>query len=167
MRSARSLREGSRSARSPHLSGAGRSIRAMRRALRARVPLVCSLPYAVRYWPNPAHKQETTEAGPPRWRPDKEPCPRGMTTAERRELLQASIPIDRDDPASRRFALRRTAQQLEFYDIKHTRMVDGEHEFHGHPATWVPTQVLRVFRDRGDLTAAEYRQRAQDFGCPP
>jgi hypothetical protein len=46
-------------------------------------------------------------------------------------------------------------------------MVDGECEFHGHPATWVPTQVLRVFRDRGDLTAAEYRQRAQDFGCPP
>ena len=27
------------------------------------------------YYPNPAHKTETTEAGPPRWRPDKEPCP--------------------------------------------------------------------------------------------
>jgi hypothetical protein len=44
----------------------------------------------MRYWPNPAHKQETTEAGPPQWRPGKEPCPREMTVAERDELLTAA-----------------------------------------------------------------------------
>ena len=30
----------------------------------------------MRYWPNPAHKRETTEAGPPAWSPDKDPCPK-------------------------------------------------------------------------------------------
>ena len=42
------------------------------------------------YYLNPAHKTETTEAGPPRWRPDKEPCPR-MTPRERTTLLQESV----------------------------------------------------------------------------
>lgn len=121
----------------------------------------------MRYWPNPAHKQETTEAGPPQWRPGKEPCPREMTVAERDELLECSVPLDAEDAGSRRFALRRTTRRLEFYDVKHTGIVESEHEFHGHPATWVPTQVLRIFRDRGDLTAAEYRKCAQGFGCPP
>ena len=51
--------------------------------------LRCSLPVVesmdgrpgsmMRYFPNPAHKRETTEAGPPRWRPDKEPCPAERT----------------------------------------------------------------------------------------
>ncbi len=39
---------------------------------------------------NPAHKVETTEAGPPAWRPDKTPCPKGMTLAERTQPLPAS-----------------------------------------------------------------------------
>jgi hypothetical protein len=39
----------------------------------------------MRYWPNPAHKAETTEAGPPLWTPDKDLCPTGMTVAERRD----------------------------------------------------------------------------------
>lgn len=90
-----------------------------------------------------------------------------MTVAERDELLERSVPLDAEDAGSRRFALRRTTRRLEFYDVKHTGMVESEHEFHGHPATRVPTQVLRIFRDRGDLTDAEYRKCAQGFGCPP
>ena len=42
------------------------------------------------YFPNPAHKTAMTESGPPRWRPDKEPCPR-MTPRERTRLLQESL----------------------------------------------------------------------------
>jgi hypothetical protein len=89
-----------------------------------------------------------------------------MTPAERDELLAVSVPVDPDDPASRRFTLRRTAAGLELFDIKHTRAVEGDHEFHGHPATWVPTKILRAFRDAGRITAAEYRDLARGFGCP-
>src|SRR2546430_1085900 len=118
------------------------------------------------YWPNPAHKRETTEAGPPRWRPDKEPCPSGMTVAERDQLLQDAVPIDASDAASRRFAVRRSLRALELYDIKRTGDVNGEPEFHGHPATFVPAKVLRTFRDLGRISQAEYRQLIKDFGCP-
>jgi NAD(P)-dependent dehydrogenase (short-subunit alcohol dehydrogenase family) len=55
-----------------------------------------------------------------------------------------------EDASSRRFALRRTTQRLEFYDVKHTGIVESKHEFHGHPATWVPTRILRILRARGD-----------------
>ena len=86
----------------------------------------------VRYWPNPAHKSETTEAGPPVWRPDKEKCPDDMTVTERDDLLAASIPLT-NEPQSRRFAVRRTNQRLELFDVKCHGTVDGEPEFHGHP----------------------------------
>jgi hypothetical protein len=52
----------------------------------------------MRYWPNPAHKTETTEAGPPLWTPDKDLCPTGMTIAERRDLLGTSGPANEEDP---------------------------------------------------------------------
>ena len=51
----------------------------------------------LRYWPNPSHKTETTEAGPPRWNPDKDKCPSDMTVAERNELLKASIAVEPSD----------------------------------------------------------------------
>lgn len=119
------------------------------------------------YWPNPAHKRQTTEAGPPRWSPAKEPCPHDLTVAERDELLGSAVPMRADDPTSRRFAMRRTMLGLEFFAIKHTRSVGDDHEFHGHPATWVPTRILRDFRDSGRISQAEYRELAQGFGCPP
>ena len=37
-----------------------------------------------------------------------------------------------------------------------TREVDGEPEFHGHPATHIPNKVLRALRERGDISAAEF-----------
>ena len=109
----------------------------------------------MRYWPNPAHKRETTEAGPPRWRPDKQPCPNDMTVAERNQLLETSIP-DPDAPRPRRFNVRRGPRGLELYEAKLTREVDGEPEFHGHPATRIPNKVLRALRERGDISAAEF-----------
>ena len=59
---------------------------------------------SMRYFANPAHKRETTEAGPPRWRSDKEPCSEGMTLRERTELLRESVaesPIHRRLPVLR------------------------------------------------------------------
>jgi hypothetical protein len=90
-----------------------------------------------------------------------------MTVNERRELLAASLPIDPDDPHSRRFAVRRSEVGLELYDAKcHGEASNGEPEFHGHPATFVPVKILRQFREAGSITSAEYRRLVRDFGCP-
>jgi hypothetical protein len=120
----------------------------------------------MRYWPNPAHKRETTVAGPPAWRPDKEPCPDDLSVDERDELLEASIPRDPEDPASRRWVARRGPNGLELYDVKCSGEVAGEPEFHGHPASFVPAVVLRQLRDAGQITAVEYRQLTKTLGCP-
>lgn len=118
----------------------------------------------MRYWPNPAHKLETTEAGPPRWRPGKEPCPAGMTVAERQELLEASIPAG-DDPRSRRYAVRRDATgRLEFFEAKWTEDRSGDPVFHGHPTRRVPAAVLRRFVKDGRISRAEYRACLSEFG---
>lgn len=119
----------------------------------------------MRYWPNPAHKRETTEAGPPEWHPDKSPCPDDLSVAERDELLKSSVPVAPDNECARRYALRRSASGLELYDLKFTRIVDGEPEFHGHPASRVPARILRKFRDQGELSPAEYRRLIKSFGC--
>ena len=118
----------------------------------------------MRYFANAAHKLETTEAGPPRWYPDKEPCPKGMTLRERTELLRQSIPEDPDSPTSTRFAVRRGDSGLEFFAARMTRMVDGEVEYHGYPTRQVPGRVLRHFKDQGRITQAEYRSLVKRLG---
>ena len=121
----------------------------------------------MRYVPNPAHKRETTEAGPPRWRPDKEPCPLEMTPRERAALLRDSVPEHADSPSSRRFAVRRGRSGLEFFAAQATRTTEGgEVEYHGYPTHRhrVPGKVLRRFRDRSDITTAEYRQLVRRLG---
>lgn len=90
-----------------------------------------------------------------------------MSVAERDRLLKAAISVETASPSSRRYAFRRGGRGLEFFDIKRTRQLGEDHEFHGHPAEWVPAMVLRAFRDRGDLSPAEYRELVQDFGSPP
>ena len=115
------------------------------------------------YYPNRAHKRETTEAGPPGWRPDKEPCP-DMTPEERTELLRESVARDPSLPTSQRFAVRRTGTGLEFFTARMTREVDGDIEFHGYPTTHVPGLVLRRFRDEGQITPAEYRRQVKRLG---
>lgn len=113
----------------------------------------------MRYKPNPAHKRETTEAGPPRWRPGKALCPSSMTAAARNELLQSSVPENRDNPASTRFAVRRGSSGLEFFVARATLIArNGEVEYHGYPAKCVPGNVLKLFFERGDINKAEYRK---------
>jgi hypothetical protein len=121
----------------------------------------------MRYWPDPAHKIETTEAGPPSWAPSKDKCPAGMTVAERRALLEASVPYDPLDAPSRRFAIRRVEAGLELFDVKWTEDdAGGEPVFHGHPASRVPRPVLKQWRDNGTLTPAEYRRLSRELpGC--
>lgn len=118
----------------------------------------------MRYFANPAHKLETTEAGPPRWRPDKEPCPEGMTLRQRTELLRASIAEDPESPVSPRFAVRREERGLEFFTARVTRVVDGEVEYHGYPTRRVPGTVLRQFRVQGRISQAEYRNLVKRLG---
>ena len=115
------------------------------------------------YFPNPAHKRETTEAGPPRWRPDKEPCP-NMTPRERATLLQQSLAKDPGSPTSQRFAIRRGTSGLEFFTARVTRVVNANVEFHGYPTGQVPASVLRRFRDQGRITNAEYRSLLKRLG---
>ena len=118
----------------------------------------------MRYWPNPAHKKETTEAGPPRWHPGKTACPSDMTLRERRQLLVTSIALDPNEPHSRRFNIRRGTEGLEIFEAKFTQDIDGDAEFHGYPCTFVPGQILRTFRDDGRITEAEYRRLVKTFG---
>lgn len=119
----------------------------------------------MRYFPNPAHKLETTEAGPPRWRPNKEPCPPEMTTRQRAALLRDSIPERPDLPDSRRFAVRRGESGLEFFTAQATQVLEGgEVEYHGYPTNRVPGRVLRRFMARGDVTRAEYRRLVRELG---
>jgi hypothetical protein len=115
------------------------------------------------YYPNPAHKRGTTEAGPPRWRPDKEPCP-NMTPAERDSLLQGSVAKDPGSPTSQRFAVRRGASGLEFFTARVTRVVNDDVEYHGYPTSQVPGSVLRRFRDQGRISGAEYRSLLKRLG---
>ena len=115
------------------------------------------------YFPNPAHKRETTEAGPPRWRPDKEPCP-NMSPQERAALLQDSIAIDPGSPTSQRFAFRRGESGLEFFTARTTQVVNGDVEFHGYPTPHVPGRVLRRFRDQDLISNAEYRSLVKRLG---
>lgn len=112
----------------------------------------------MRYWPNPAHKKETTAEGPPRWNPDKSRCPDDMTVAERQQLLEGSVPENPDAAGSRRFALRRTQSGLEWFAARLTRFDDGVPVFHGYPEPAVPARVLRVFLERGDIKPAEYKR---------
>ena len=118
----------------------------------------------MRYFANPAHKVETTEAGPPSWRPDKTPCPKGMTLDERAELLRHSVAEDPDSPTSRRFAIRRNESGLEIFAAQMTRIVDGESEYHGYPTDHVPGKVLRHFRDNGTITRPEYKKLVKRLG---
>lgn len=118
----------------------------------------------MRYWPNPAHKRETTVAGPPAWRPNKDPCPDDLAVEERDELLATSLPKDGAAPHSRRYNARRTDRGLELYEAKWHADVDGEPEFHGHPTRRVPGRVLRALRDEGKITVAEYRKLVKEFG---
>lgn len=116
----------------------------------------------MRYFPNPAHKLETTEAGPPRWWPDKEPCPR-MSPQERDVLLRDSVALDPESETSRRYAVHRGDSGLEFFEAKCTRVVEGDPEYHGHPTSRVPSKVLRIFRDRGLITTPEYRRAVRQL----
>ena len=115
------------------------------------------------YFPNPAHKTAMTEAGPPRWRPDKEPCPK-MTQRERTRLLQESVAKDPDSPTSQRFAVRRGSSGLEFFTARMTQVVNDDVEYHGYPTSHVPGSVLRRFRDQGRITKADYRRLVKRLG---
>lgn len=88
-----------------------------------------------------------------------------MTPRERTLLLQGSTAEDPDLPTSRRFAVRRNdSGGLEFFAAQHTRIVDGESEYHGYPTQYVPGKVLRQFRDDGVISNAEYRKLIKWLG---
>jgi hypothetical protein len=90
-----------------------------------------------------------------------------MTIDERNGLFEASLPIDPDDSRSRRYALRRSVSGVEFFDIEHTGTIEGDEEFHGHPASWVPARILRRFLDSGTLSRAEYEALVRTMGSKP
>jgi hypothetical protein len=111
----------------------------------------------MRYWPNPVHKRRMTEAGRGRWRPDKTPCPDDLTVAERDALFAASVPDDPGNPCSRRYNVRRTQLGLELFEAQCARD-GGDIVCHGYPTSHIPPRVLRVLRDAGRITRAEYER---------
>jgi hypothetical protein len=111
------------------------------------------------YAPNPVHKREWTEAGPPAPRSDKTPCPPEITAVECHALLQSSIPEDPNDPRSRRYAVRRLDIGAELFAANaHSPAGQEPIEFHGYPVPTAPARVLRELLDRGDLLRPEYRR---------
>jgi hypothetical protein len=89
-----------------------------------------------------------------------------MTIEERNAILAASAPVDPGDPRSRRFGVRRAPAGLEIFDIKYGRDVDGDPEFHGHPASRIDRKALKLLRDTGQITAAEYNRLRKELpGC--
>lgn len=100
------------------------------------------------------------------WIPNKEKCPRHMAVEERQRLLEMSTPIDPSDPRSRRFALRGEAGCVEVFDVKWGRDVEGEPEFHGHPASRVDRGVLKSWRADGRISPSEYNRLRRELpGC--
>lgn len=83
---------------------------------------------------------------------------------ERDELLRSAVPEDPSVPSSRRYNVRRTAQGLETYDAKCHQIIDGEPEFHAHPAGRIPGRILRRFRDEGRISQPEYKKLLKEFG---
>jgi hypothetical protein len=119
------------------------------------------------YGKNPAHSKTTSEAGPPKWYPDKAACPEDITSAEIEELIKVSE-SETDDPSdlrryAKRYAVRRREGRLEWFRSLLTgRKPDGTIEIHGHP--FVPgyveiaPKVLRRLRDKGLITTPEYNR---------
>jgi len=58
------------------------------------------------------------------------------------------------------------ARGPDYFDVKWTGHLGGDEEFHGHPASYVPAAILRVFRDDGRITAAEYKRLVDRFAVP-
>ena len=88
-----------------------------------------------------------------------------MTSRQRAALLRDSIPERPDTPDSRRFAVRQGESGLEFFAAQATPTTEGgEVVYHGYPARRVPGRVPRRFRDRGDITSAEYRRLVKRLG---
>ncbi len=116
----------------------------------------------MRYWPNPAHKAETTEAGPPRWGPHKSKCPQ-MSVEERDRLLAESVPEDPARPDSPRYAFRETVQGLEWFAGRLTCFADGEAVYHGYPTHYVPIRVLKRLRDEGRLSDAQFNRLRREL----
>lgn len=111
------------------------------------------------YAPNPVHKREWTEVGPPAPRSDKSPCPSDITAVQCHGLLQISIPEDPTDPRSRRYAVRRSDLGAELFAAQaHSPAGHDPIEFHGYPVPTASAKILRQLRDRGDLLQPEYRR---------
>jgi hypothetical protein len=86
-----------------------------------------------------------------------------LTVDERSRLLEESVPEDPANPASRRYAMRRSAD-LEWFVAVLTEYRDGEPVFHGYPERHVPAKVLRVFRNSETITEVEYRRMTRELG---
>lgn len=87
-----------------------------------------------------------------------------MAPGERQALLDSSMSADPDEERGRRYAIRQTVAGFAFFEAKLTRLNGEVAEYHGHPTTRIPAKVLRRFRDRGDLTDAQYRRLVRDLG---
>jgi hypothetical protein len=61
-----------------------------------------------------------------------------MSVEEREALLGTSVALDPAAESSPRFALRRGAAGLEFFEGRFTRRLGEDPEFHGFPTTHVP-----------------------------
>jgi hypothetical protein len=89
-----------------------------------------------------------------------------MTIGERNRLLDTAVSLDSTNPRSQRYNLRRGPRGLELFAAKWTEEAGGEPVYHGHPTSYVPARVLRIFLDKNLISESEYRKLVGNFGCP-
>lgn len=115
------------------------------------------------YEPNPKHKRGTCGKGPPRWFPSSDSlCPDDIDIPLAQELLEAAV-ADRDQAQADGQALY-CIYEGQFFKAYRTERRDEVEVWHGYPVSrelvgeQIPARVLRIFRQRGQLSNSEYKK---------
>ena len=115
------------------------------------------------YESNPKHKRGVCGNGPPRWFPSSDSlCPDDIDEELAQELLDDAI-ADRD-AAHRDGGALYCLYEGRFFKAYRTEMRGEVEVWHGYPVRreqvkdQIPARVLRIFRDRGQLSKAEYKK---------
>lgn len=115
------------------------------------------------YEPNPKHKRGACGDGPPRWFPSSDSlCPDDIDLDLAQELLDGAV-ADNDQAHAGGRALY-CLYEGQFFKAYRTESRGDVEVWHGYPVSkdqvgeQIPATVLRIFRQRGQLTNAAYKK---------
>ena len=115
------------------------------------------------YEKNPKHKPGVSGGGPPRWFPSRDSlCPDDVDGELAQKLLDDSVPGD--DSAHPDSRARYAIYQGRFFKAYQTEERAGIEVWHGYPVSedkvgrQIPARILRVFKNRGQLSKSAYKK---------